>query len=94
MLGFFIILTFRVGQVKIFLERLDESALKPGLLVNVKVVYFTRHNNLTDESIELLGYLDEYQNKYPDLKFQLLPADGEFSRGKGKNFIELTFCFN
>ena len=76
--------------MKIFLDRLDKSVLKKGFLVNIKVVYFTQDSNSNHESVQQLQeYLSDYKNKYPNLKFQFIEADGPFSRGKGKYWVDL-----
>ena len=77
--------------MKIFLDRLDESVLKKGFLANIKVVYFTQDSNSNHESVQQLQeYLSDYKDKYPNLKFQFIEADGQFSRGKGKKFAQMT----
>ena len=80
--------------MKIFLDRLDKSVLKKGFLVNIKVVYFTQDSNSNHESVQQLQeYLSDYKNKYPNLKFQFIEADGPFSRGKGKYWVDLFPIF-
>lgn len=71
--------------MKTFLHRLDENVLKKGILVNVKVAYFTQDENSTQQSEnQLKNYLRDFQNKYKYLKFQFIEAEGQFSRGRGE----------
>ena len=75
----------RAEAVKTFLHRLDENVLKKGILVNVKVAYFTQDENSTQQSEnQLKNYLRDFQNKYKYLKFQFIEAEGQFSRGRGE----------
>ncbi len=67
-----------------FLDRLDVSVLQKGLLINVKVAYFTQDEHSTKEAEEeLKNYLKIFQNKYKYLQFQFIEAEGQFSRGRG-----------
>ena len=81
--------------MKTFLHRLDENVLKKGILVNVKVAYFTQDENSTQQSEnQLKNYLRDFQNKYKYLKFQFIEAEGQFSRGRGEcqraKFLKLS----
>lgn len=83
-INFIVPLSGRAEAVKTFLHRLDENVLKKGILVNVKVAYFTQDENSTQQSEnQLKNYLRDFQNKYKYLKFQFIEAEGQFSRGRG-----------
>ena len=81
---------FRPDAVRVFLERLEHSALSRGVRVNVKVTYFSQDSHSTfDTERELRELLEKIQKKYPQRKFEILSADGAFSRGRGNFFIYL-----
>lgn len=83
-INFIIPLSGRPDSVREFLARLEKQALNKGVLVNVKVVYFSQDSHSTSHSEDELKFLlQKMQTKYKDLKFEWLPAIGSFSRGKG-----------
>lgn len=83
-INFIIPLSGRPDAVREFLFRLEKQALSKGVLVNVKVTYFSQdaHSTSSSES-ELKDLLEKMRNKYPKGVFEVLPAQGSFSRGKG-----------
>ena len=90
----FKILKFRAESVKVFLDRLDQNVLQKGIMVNVKVAYFTEDDHSTTNSEnELKEYLKVFQNKYKYLKFQFIQAEGQFSRGRGQFFYLFLRAF-
>ena len=78
--------------MRVFLERLEHSALSRGVRINVKVTYFSQDSHSTfDTERELRELLEKIQKKYPQRKFEILSADGAFSRGRGKFYIFLMY---
>ena len=77
--------------MRVFLERLEVAALSRGVKVNVKVTYFSQDAHSTYESEkDLRDLLQAMQKKFPKRKFEILAADGAFSRGRGifsENYI-------